>query len=188
MVFILGIFVVFILLCWIASECMIRNNYRDSHDSRKCSINRELKLISEAIDRLDGFQFEEFIAHIFIMNGLNATVTSKTRDGGKDVILKDKDGTMYVECKHYAEKNKISTNYIHKLVSACVIDGVKRALFITTSAYNKDSIALIKKCKVVNIDIWYKDDVLEYCKGIDRLELLEWLGYNRDEVLKYCTI
>lgn len=188
MYFILGIISVFILVCWIASEWIIRSNYKESHNNVKYSTNRQLKLISDAIDNLDGFQFEEFIAHIFNMNGLKAKTTPKTRDGGKDIIVKDKDGIIYIECKHYAEENKISTNFIHKLISACVVDGVNKAIFITTSTYNRDSIALIKKCKLVDIDIWYKDDVLDFCRNIDRIELLEWLGYDREEILKYCTI
>ena len=171
MYLILGIISVFILVCWIASEWIIRGNYKDSHDVVKYSINRQLKLISDAIDKLDGFQFESFCCHMFNLGGLNAKVTPRTRDGGKDIIIKDKDGIMYVECKHYAEGNKISTNFIHKLISACVVDSVNRAIFITTSSFNKDSIALIKKCKVVDIDIWYKDDVLDFCRNIDRLEL-----------------
>ena len=188
MLFILVCLSVFIIVCWIASELIIRKNYKDNHDIEKYSINKQLKLLSDAIDGLDGFEFEEFITKAFNLGGIKAKTTPKTRDGGKDIIINSKDGTVYVECKHYAEGNKISTNFIHKLISACVVDGVHKALFITTSTYNRDSIALIKKCKVVDIDIWYKDDVLEFCKGIDRLELLEWLGYNRDEVMKYCMV
>jgi HJR/Mrr/RecB family endonuclease len=188
MYFILGVICAFIILCWIGSEWIIRSNYKDSHDSKKYSTNRQLKLLSDAIDGLDGFQFEEFISKMFNLGGMKAKVTPKTRDGGKDVIIKDKGKITYIECKHYAEENKITVNYIHKLISACVIDNVSNGIFITTSNYSKESIAIAKKCKAVNIDIWYKDDVLEFCKGINMLELLDWLGYNRDEVLKYCMI
>jgi predicted helicase len=103
-------------------------------------------------------------------------------------ILKDKDGLIYVECKHYNESNKITVNLIHKLISACTVDGIKRGIFITTSVYTSSSIELVEKCDSVDIDIWYKDDLLEFCKNIDRIELLEWLGYDKDEVLKYCAI
>lgn len=188
MYFILGIISVFIFLCWIASEWIIHSNYKDGYDTKNCNINRQLKLLSDAIDQLDGFDFEEFIAHVFNMNGLKANTTPKTRDGGKDVIVKDKGKIMYIECKHYAEENKITVNYIHKLISACVIDNVKRGIFITTSNYSKESIKIANKCKVVNIEIWYKSDVLDYCKNVDMLELLEWIGYDRDEVLRYCMV
>jgi len=188
MYFILGITSVFILICWMASEWIIRSNYKDSHDNRKCSINRQLKLLSDAIDSMDGFQFEEFIAILFNMNGLKANTTPKTRDGGKDVIVKDKGKITYIECKHYAEENKITVNYIHKLISACVIDNVKQGIFITTSNYSSEAIRIANKCKVVDIEIWYKSDVLDYCRKIDILELLEWVGYDRDEVLRYCMV
>jgi len=188
MYLILGIICVFIIACWIASEWIIRSNYKDSHDGKKYSINRQLKLISDSINQLDGFEFEEFCMYMFKLGGLNAKVTKKTNDGGKDIIIKDKDGIIYVECKHYAEENKITVNLIHKLISACTVDNVKRGIFITTSVYTSSAIELIKKCKAVDIDIWYKDDVLDYCRNIDRIVLLEWLGYDRYEVMKYCTI
>jgi HJR/Mrr/RecB family endonuclease len=188
MYFILGIFCVFIILCWVGSEWIIRSNYKDSHDSKKYSTNRQLKLLSDAIDDLDGFEFEEFCAELFNLSGLKAKVTPKTRDGGKDIIIKDKNSITYVECKHYAEENKITVNYIHKLISACVIDGIKKGIFITTSNYSSEAIRIAKKCKAVDIEIWYKDDIIDFCKNIDKVELLEWLGYDRDEVLKYCTI
>lgn len=188
MLFILVCLGIFIIVCWIASELIIRKNYKDNHDIEKYSINKQLKLLSDAIDGLDGFEFENFCTYMFKLGGLNAKVTKRTNDGGKDIILKDKNGIVYVECKHYAEENKITVNLIHKLISACTVDNVTRAIFITTSTYTSSSIELAKKCKTINIELWYKDDILNLCRKIDRLELLEWLGYDRNEVLKYCTI
>ena len=188
MLFILVCLGIFIIVCWIASELIIRKNYKDNHDIEKCSINKQLKLLSDAIDGLDGFEFENFAQQVFILSGLKAKVTPKTNDGGKDIIIKDKDGIVYIECKHYAEKNKITVNLIHKLISACTVDNVTRAIFITTSSYTSSSIELAKKCKTINIELWYKDDMLNLCRNIDMLRLLEWLGYDRNEVLKYCMV
>jgi restriction system protein len=188
MYFILSIFLVFISGCWLSSEYMIRKNYKNNNNAEKYNLNRQLKLISESIDTLDGYQFEEFVAVLFRLKGLKANVTSKTRDGGKDVIVKDKQGIMYIECKHYAEENKITVNLIHKLISACVVDNVRRAIFITTSNFSYEAISLAKRCKQVDIKIWYKSDLLDICKYIDRMQLLEWLGYDKDEVLRYCMI
>lgn len=188
MYFILGIVIIFIVLCWISSEYITHSNYKNENDTVKCSINRQLKLLSNAIDSMDAFQFEEFIAILFNMNGFKAKTTPKTRDGGKDVIVKDKGKIIYVECKHYAEENKITVNYIHKLISACVIDNVKQGIFITTSNYSSEAIRIANKCKQVDIDIWYKCDVLDYCRNIDMLKLLEWVGYDKDEVLRYCMV
>jgi restriction system protein len=137
---------------------------------------------------MDGFQFEAFCTYMFQLGGFNAINTKKTHDGGKDIIIKDKKGKMYVECKCYAEENKITVNYIHKLISACVVDNVKRGLFITTSNYSYEAINLAERCKQVDITIWYKCDILDFCKNIDRMILLEWLGYNKDEILKYCEL
>jgi HJR/Mrr/RecB family endonuclease len=176
------------LLCWIASEYITRSNYKNDHNPEKYSLNRQLKLLSDGIDRLDGFQFEEFVGYMFQLSGLKANTTSRTRDGGKDVIVKDKKGLIYIECKHYAEENKITVNLIHKLISACVVDNVKRGIFNTTSNYSYEALSLAERCKQVDIKIWYKSDVIDYCRKLDMMELLEWLGYDRNQVLKYCTI
>lgn len=188
MYFLLGVIIVFIIMCWLGGELIAYSNLKSQNDTIKYSLNRQLKLISNAIDRMDGFEFENFCCEVFRLNGFKATVTPKTRDGGKDVIVKDNEGIVYVECKHYAENNKITVNLIHKLISACVVDNVKRGIFITTSNFSKESIDLADRCRQVDIQIWYTSDIIDYCRNIDRMELLEWLGYNRDEVLRYCTI
>jgi len=50
---------------------------------------------------LDGWQFEEEVAKIFITQGYKATVTKGSGDGGVDIILKRGDYTAIVQCKHY---------------------------------------------------------------------------------------
>lgn len=179
---------VFIFICWISSELMIKQEYKNRYNPEKYSKNRQLKLISEAIDNMDYFVFEEFCTQLFILGGLKAKTTPKTNDGGKDIIVKDDKGIIYIECKHYSETNKITVNLIHKLISACTVDGVDRAIFLTTSSFTSTAIELIKKCKTVDIETWYKNDILHYCEKIDMLELLVWLGYDKNEVLEYCTI
>lgn len=50
---------------------------------------------------LDGWQFEEEVAKIFILNGYKATVTKGSGDGGVDIILEQEGYRAIVQCKHY---------------------------------------------------------------------------------------
>lgn len=50
---------------------------------------------------LDGWQFEQEVANVFIMNGYKAKVTKGSGDGGVDIILKKDGRTSIVQCKHY---------------------------------------------------------------------------------------
>lgn len=50
---------------------------------------------------LDGWQFEQEVAKIFILNGYKATVTKGSGDGGVDIILEQEGYRAIVQCKHY---------------------------------------------------------------------------------------
>ena len=133
---------------------------------------------------MDGFKFEEFCCKLFNMNSFKAKTTPKTGGGGRDIIIKDYKGTIYVEW-HYNINNKIGTNLIHKLISSCVVDNIERGIFITTSTYTKESVKLVEKCKVVKIDIWDKEDLSELCKNINMYEMLMWLGCSKNYIDYY---
>lgn len=50
---------------------------------------------------LDGYQFEQEVAKLFILQGYRATVTKGSGDGGVDIILKKDGYKAIVQCKHH---------------------------------------------------------------------------------------
>ena len=50
---------------------------------------------------LDGYQFEQEVAKLFILHGYKATVTKGSGDGGVDIILKKDGYKAIVQCKHH---------------------------------------------------------------------------------------
>lgn len=174
MYFVLSFILVFLLICWLASKYIIycdEKLYKNTNYSKK----NILKELSYKIDNMDGFEFEEFCYNVFKANGYKAKLTPKTNDGGKDIILKKDNQTIYVECKHYSEENKITVNLIHKLISACTLDDIKYGIFITTSSYTKSAIDIKDKSRYINLDLWYKDDILELCNNIDSSTLINFI-------------
>lgn len=143
----------------------------------KSTWKSDLKDIEKLIWKLDGFQFEEFCSMLFSLNGIKNDVTSKTGDGGKDLILRTKEGKIYVECKHYAPNNAISSPLIIKLIGSCSMDNIDKALFITTSYYSKDAIDTMDNSQNVEIKRFYLNDILDM-SATNTKYVLNWL-YDR---------
>lgn len=130
-----------------------------------------LKSDPELLSELNPRQFEEVTAEIFRAKGFEVELTKRTRDGGKDVIAlhRDKLGikTKYlIECKHYAEGNKVGVDVIRSLY------GVKNsrsggnvAIVVTTSTFTSGAHDFVENEATTNLDL----------SLADRDQLIEWL-------------
>lgn len=110
-------------------------------------------VISEVIDyiaqnpnimyQLTPREFEMFIAEFYTKLGYKAECTKETRDGGKDIILSQKNHAgnfvYYVECKKYSPKNHIGVGVIRNFQSVMANDHVNGGFVATTSFFTKDS-------------------------------------------------
>lgn len=102
----------------------------------------------EQLRKLSPGAFEEYIAHVYRQLGYHATVTPRTGDGGKDIILIDTQGKkLYVECKCYA-KSVVGRPTIQKLIGAAVADKAIPWATITTGRFTKQAIAEARKVGV----------------------------------------
>lgn len=149
-------------------------------------INRKVyirKYNRDDLLKMDGFEFEEFMAMIFKKHGYKrAEVTPKSNDYGRDIELIDKDGVVtFVECKRY-EDEYINRERVQKLIGACVGMGVKRAIFCTTSLFNSNANGYL--CDILNnsdIELIYMDcdDLLKYinelccCEDLDETIVMD---------------
>lgn len=148
--------------------------------------NKFLKLIEQAVFNMSGHEFEEFVEYVFANNGFKVIRTSKTRDGGKDLILDEK---IYVELKKYKD-TAVTRETVQKLIGACAADNIECAIFITTSRYTSDTIEYFKDKKdgVVKLNLWYLDDLLTLCENLDRRKTLIYLGFSIPKVANIVKI
>lgn len=115
--------------------------------------------LKNSIMHLDPEEFEQFCASIYRKLGYKAKVTKFTHDGGKDVILTDKDNNLiYIECKRWHELygKEIGREICQKLIGSCASDGVKNAILVTTGKIHKNAIEYQKnlnKTKSFNLQI-----------------------------------
>ena len=118
-----------------------------------------LKYLSEnpkCFYELSGSDFEEVMAEIYRRLGYNVEKTKKTRDGGKDIIIRKPeilgDFVYYVECKRNAENRKIGVGIVKNLHSTVTTDNVNGGIIVTTSYFTKDAQDFIRNnnlgCKI----------------------------------------
>jgi len=139
-------------------------------------------VLTKAIKRMDGRQFEFFIQGLFKANGYKSEVTKQSADGGKDVILQRNGITTYVECKRWFGGDKdeggnkdgfqIGRVLLQKLVGSCIGDKVTSAIFITTSYYNNNAFEYAKK--VPWLELWDLNDVLKMLFKTD-VKKIPWI-------------
>ena len=139
----------------------------------------DMKIISREIDNMDSRTFECFMAYLFEQTGEEVEITKPTRDGGYDICL---NSNTYVEIKHYSENNLVSRPVIQKLIGAMIENNIRNGIVVTTSAFTKEAYNCMQKCKDVNISFMYKNDILDICEIINSTKILQWLGYDKNQI------
>lgn len=96
----------------------------------------------EKLRKMDPYKFEEYIRDLLLSSGYKtAECTSRSNDGGKDIVAKDKeDRLVFVECKRYDEKNTVGRPLIQKFHSAMIDGKADVGLFVTTGYFNKNAV------------------------------------------------
>lgn len=104
------------------------------------------------LQRMNPFEFEQYVSRVLQANGYRRVkVSSKTNDGGKDIVCYDRFGRKcVVEVKRYADHNLIGRPLIQKLHSCMIHERATRAIFVTTSDFNQNA---VQYAKGKNIDL-----------------------------------
>jgi HJR/Mrr/RecB family endonuclease len=129
-----------------------RNNQRQyQQEQAKLRVQRDSEY--QKLMSLSSFEFEEFVADLYLAKGFDVKLTPRTGDGGKDIILR-KDNEIYlVECKRYHEKNKVSRPAIQKFHSALMDMDAKEGFFVTTSFFTQPASAYCINKPIKLIDL-----------------------------------
>lgn len=85
-------------------------------------------------------QFEELVAEIWNRFGYVVELTSRTRDGGRDVIaVKEAEANLrfLIECKRYDRENRVGVGIVRELYGVMKDEGATKAILATTSSFTK---------------------------------------------------
>lgn len=154
----------------------VGNYFRNKKEIKEKPTREYVNKVIGSINKMNGGQFEDFISFLFKEMGYKVQQTPKSRDGGKDLILKTQKGKVYVEIKRYASKNLVSSPLVLKLIGSAVSDGVNNCIFLTTSGYTNDAIDLAENSKV-NVNLIDINGVIDMIKMCNSDKVLKYLGY-----------
>ena len=103
------------------------------------------------IDTLNGIEFEDFLQTVFICYGYLVEKTKKSHDYGADLIVKNKDKKIAVQCKLYY-KHTVGNSAIQEVATAKDFYNTDEAIVITNSKFSKPAINLAEKIGVKLLD------------------------------------
>lgn len=123
---------------------------------------KDLQCGIEKIDKMDPFEFEAFIANLFILLGFRAYVTSKSGDYGADVIVTRRDGIrIAVQVKRY--NSSVGSKYVSDVYAAQRHYNCKEAILVTNNYFTKNATKLAKDCNIV---LWDRDKLVDVLNSI----------------------
>jgi len=133
---------------------------------------------STARDRLrniDPYEFEEFVADLWEVQGWDAEVTQASNDMGVDVVATKHDGIvdqkLAIQVKRYSEGNKIGRDDVQQYHSMKVQDAsADAAVIVTTSSFTSPAEDWAAEHNIKLVDV---EDIIETLESNDAMGLLE---------------
>lgn len=107
---------------------------RESEERREY-LERQSNL--EDLMQLNWLDFEKYIRDLFIQLGFEASLTSPSGDGGRDIFIYKDDFFAVAECKQYGPTNKVTRPDIQKFHSAVIDCKADKGFFITTGVFTR---------------------------------------------------
>jgi hypothetical protein len=108
------------------------------------------------MDELSPRLYVELVAELLAFFGWEISLTTRTRDGGRDIlgVTRDRTGfetTWVVECKHYSRDRKVGVEAVRQLYGVRQGIGAHQAILITSSFLSRDARAFINMMGGVQI-------------------------------------
>jgi CheY-like chemotaxis protein len=107
-------------------------------------------------NQMDPFVFEDLIKMLLSKMGFEVTSTSKTVDGGIDLIAINRApviaGKYVIQCKKYALSNKVGEPVIRDLYGVVNSENANKGILVTTSSFSSKAVDFADKKPIELID------------------------------------
>lgn len=122
-------------------------------------------------------RFEEVVASVFSNHGFRSEVTSYSRDGGIDVILRDAfDRPIAIQVKR--RKGVIKVASIRELLGAMVLKGFTKGAFVTTFTFQAGGSEVVRAAVARGLDLELIDGT-KFLSCLRIAQLSDFLQYPR---------
>lgn len=99
------------------------------------------------IDRMTGFEFEEYLKVLFKKLGYKSALTRKTGDFGADLVLIGRN-KIVVQAKRYGFKNKVGVDAVREVYASKAYYKADEAWVVTNSFFTEQAKELADACGV----------------------------------------
>lgn len=118
--------------------------------------NLETVYTIDDIDLMNGLEFEEFLATLFVKMGYSAKLTKSTGDQGIDVVAERKGIKYGIQAKCYA--GNVGNSAVQEAVAGKSFYNVDKVIVITNSHFTESAIILAKSNGVI---LWDREILSE---------------------------
>lgn len=97
----------------------------------------------DKLQELTARQFEAFVAEIWKRFGYEVELTSRTRDGGRDIVAVKSCETnlrFLIECKRYDRNRKVGVGIVRALYGVKMDEKATKAILATTSSFTRGAL------------------------------------------------
>ncbi len=174
--FIISFIITIVLIIYLLN----RNISNSNNITPRNLFNSDIFTIKNEINNMNWRQFEIFSAKLFALTGdYTYEITPKTNDKGKDVILKKRGETVYLECKHH--KNKIGREVAQKLCGSMIADNISSGIIVTLNGANNNCLeycSKLEKSKIakISIEVVNLEDLILKCLNLNAYTVYEITG------------
>ena len=103
------------------------------------------------IDKMNGYEFEQYLRALFKKLGYRPDLTKKSGDYGADLILEGKN-KIVIQAKRYGYKNRVSLDAVREVYASMAYYRANEGWVITNSFFTKQAKELAKACNVKLLD------------------------------------
>jgi restriction system protein len=159
-----------------AVKVRIRNQYQSGNfflEQFHMKITREYQERTskiEALDLLDGVEFEEFIGRYFARTGYKVSMTKASGDDGVDLIVQKAGIKTAVQCKRYL--GNVGVSAVQEVYAGKDLYDCDAAIVLTNSYFTKPATVAAKKLGVV---LWDRDRLIKELSNTQ--EDTEWQDF-----------
>ena len=120
--------------------------------------HRLARSLSE-IDRMDGHEFERYLARLFTRLGYRARVVGGGGgDFGADLIIEKEGIPVAVQAKNY-ETGHVGNDAVQQAIAGAAYYDCKAAMVVTNTFYTKAAIEQARGCTIFPVTLWNRKDI-----------------------------
>ena len=120
---------------------------------------RRLASSLREIDRMDGHEFERYLARLFTLLGYRARVVGGSGgDFGADIIIEKAGIPIAVQAKNY-ETGRVGNDAVQQAIAGATYYDCRAAMVVTNTFYTKAAMEQARGCTLFPVTLWNRRDI-----------------------------